>query len=286
MVDDYLMKITHVIRGDEWLSSTPKHILLYKAFNWKIPKFAHLPLLLNPDRSKLSKRQGDVAVEDYLKKGYLKESLLNFIALLGWNPGKGSEQEIFSLKELINEFNINKIHKGGAIFDLKKLNWMNGYYIKNKSGKELFELAKPFLEDYSKKNKIKFNEKFFKKIIQVEKSRAERLTDFTKDIEYYFIQPNYNEEMLKWKDMENKEIIKNLEFMSSTLNETDFKNLECIQENLLKAAGEKKGEHLWPLRVALSGKEKSPSPFEIAWIIGKEESVKRVNQAVKKLKNE
>ncbi len=286
VVDDYLMKITHVIRGDEWLSSTPKHILLYKAFNWKIPKFAHLPLLLNPDRSKLSKRQGDVAVEDYLKKGYLKETLLNFIALLGWNPGKGSEQEIFSLKELINEFNINKIHKGGAVFDLKKLDWMNSYYIKNKSNEELLILARPFFERYAKENKIKFDKNFFEKIIQVEKSRAEKLTDFTEEISFYFDQPNYDKKMLKWKDTENKEIIKNLEFMKVALKETDFKKLEYIQENLLRAADDKKGERLWPLRVALSGKEKSPSPFEIAWIIGKEESSKRVNRAIKKLKDE
>lgn len=135
VVDDHLMKITHVIRGEEWLPSVPKHLLIYQAFGWPLPQFAHLPLLLNPDRSKLSKRQGDVAVEDYLAKGYLPEAILNFVALLGWNPG--TDQEIFSLKELIKEFSLEKIQKAGAIFNLEKLDWTNGYYIRKMSVNEL-----------------------------------------------------------------------------------------------------------------------------------------------------
>ena len=125
VVDDHLMEISHVIRGEEWLPSTPKHILLYEAFGWEQPEFAHLPLLLNPDKSKLSKRQGDVAVEDYLRKGYLKEALINFVALLGWNPGQGSTQEVFSLEELTFAFDINHVHKAGAVFDLRKLDWLD-----------------------------------------------------------------------------------------------------------------------------------------------------------------
>lgn len=128
VVDDHLMEVTHVIRGEEWVSSTPKHIQLYKYFGWEMPQFAHLPLILNPDKSKLSKRQGDVAVEDYRAKGYLPEALINFIALLGWNPG--DERELFTLDELVKEFSLDKVSKAGAVFNLEKLNWYNKEYIK------------------------------------------------------------------------------------------------------------------------------------------------------------
>ena len=144
VVDDHLMGITHVIRAEEWLPSTPKHILLYQAFDWQIPTFAHLPLLLNPDRSKLSKRQGDVAVEDYLRKGYLPEALINFVALLGWNPGEGSTQEIFTTGELVKRFDLGHVHKGGAVFDIKKLDWLNAQYIKALTLDQLLEKSVPF----------------------------------------------------------------------------------------------------------------------------------------------
>ena len=140
------MEITHVIRGEEWLPSIPKHILLYQAFGWELPQFAHLPLLLNPDKSKLSKRQGDVAVEEYLQKGYLKEALINFVALLGWNLGEGSTQEIFSLKELIERFRLCPRAQRGAVFDVKKLDWLNAQYIKKLSLDKLYMLSLSFLE--------------------------------------------------------------------------------------------------------------------------------------------
>ncbi len=130
VVDDHLMKITHVIRGEEWLSSTPKHILLYDFFEWEKPVFAHLPLLLNPDRSKLSKRQGDVAVEDYQSKGYLKETLINFVALLGWNAG--DDKEFYYLDELVEKFSLERVNKAGAVFDLQKLNWLNAEHLRKK----------------------------------------------------------------------------------------------------------------------------------------------------------
>lgn len=137
VVDDHLMEITHVIRGEEWLPSTPKHILLYEAFEWEPPQFAHLPLLLNKDKSKLSKRQGDVSVESYLSKGYSKDALLNFVALLGWHPGEGVENEIFSLEEMIKLFSLEKVHKAGAVFDLEKLNWFNFQWNKRSYYQEL-----------------------------------------------------------------------------------------------------------------------------------------------------
>ncbi len=143
IVDDHFMKITHVLRGDEWLPSLPKHILLWQAFGWESPVYAHLPLLLGVDKSKLSKRQGDVAVEDYLDKGYLPEAILNFVALLGWNPGEGSEQEIFSMDELIEKFDINKVNKSGAVFNIEKLDWMNGVYMRKMDTDKLAEKCLP-----------------------------------------------------------------------------------------------------------------------------------------------
>ena len=141
VVDDHLMEITHVIRGEEWLPSTPKHILLYEVFGWRKPEFAHIPLLLNKDKSKLSKRQGDVSVEDYINKGYTRDAIINFIALLGWHPGKGEEEEIFSLGDLIERFSLEKVHKGGAVFDIEKLNWFNFQWRRKHHQEKLKEIA-------------------------------------------------------------------------------------------------------------------------------------------------
>jgi glutamyl-tRNA synthetase len=143
VVDDHLMGITHVIRGEEWLSSTPKHVLLYQFFGWELPQFAHLPLLLNPDKSKLSKRQGDVAVEDYRKKGYLKEALVNFVAFLGWNPG--DEREVFTLEELVKEFSLERVGKSGAVFNIDKLDWMNFQHLRSKPEAEVLRMLKEYL---------------------------------------------------------------------------------------------------------------------------------------------
>ena len=141
VVDDHLMEITHVIRGEEWLPSTPKHIFLYKAFGWEVPEFAHIPLLLNKDRSKLSKRQGHVAVEDYIKEGYLKEAILNFVVFLGWHPGAGDENELYTLKELEKAFSIDRVHKSGAIFDIEKLDWYNWLWQKKLFNEEMQKVA-------------------------------------------------------------------------------------------------------------------------------------------------
>ncbi len=155
VVDDHYMEITHVIRGEEWLPSTPKHIFLYKAFGWQAPEFAHIPLLLNKDKTKLSKRQGDVSVEDYIKKGYCREAIINFIALLGWHPGKGEEQEMFTIEELIDKFSLEQIHKAGAIFDIEKLNWFNFKWNKKKYHQKLEAIAK----ELDPSSQISINEK-------------------------------------------------------------------------------------------------------------------------------
>ena len=282
VVDDHLMRITHVIRGEEWLPSTPKHVLLYKAFGWKMPKFAHLPLLLNPDRTKLSKRQGDVAVEDYLKKGYLPEALINFVALLGFNPS--SHQEIYSLDELIKAFDLKKINKTGAIFNLEKLDWLNGEYIRKKTIDELLELCKPFLPKG-------FSDDYLRKVVQIEKDRLKKLSDITFLTEFFFKETlEYIPELLIWKNTtkENtKEILEKLLSFLESLPEEDFvkDKLEQRIKGFIQQFNFGVGNVLWPMRVALSGRQASPGPFEIAEILGKEKVLKRIKEAIVKLQS-
>jgi len=284
VIDDHLMAITHVFRGEEYVSSTPKYIQLYENFNWEVPCFVHLPLLLNTDRSKLSKRQGDVAVEDYIAKGYLREAIINFVALLGWNPGGGNNQEIFSLEELVKNFQLEKVHKSGAIFDLKKLDWLNGQYIKRKSPQELLELSRGFLQEFCQKNNWPEKEELFLKIVSVEKERMKKIADILENLAIYFHLPEYTKEILFWKGMDIKAVKNNLVKAEEILEELEeTASLEEITKKILLASGENRGELLWPMRVALSGKEKSPSPFELIWALGKKESLRRIKRALEKL---
>lgn len=291
VVDDHLMNITHVIRAEEWLPSTPKHLLLYEAFGWEAPAFAHLPLLLNPDRSKLSKRQGDVAVEDYLVKGYLPEALVNFIALLGWNPGEGSTQEIFSLDELVERFDLSQVNKAGAVFDLRKLDWMNAEYIKALTIPELLERVNPFLETkeffkiwsdeheaWSKEEK----ELFLKRVIAIEQERLAKLSDIGEENPFFFRKPEIDPAMLPWKDNAPetaKESLGRANTVLEAVPEGEWTR-ERLGEVLLEAAGDRRGDFLWPLRVALSGEKKSPPPQDIAWVVGSEESLVRIENAI------
>src|SRR3989338_5805854 len=303
VVDDHLMEITHVIRGEEWLPSTPKHILLYEAFGWKAPAFAHLPLLLNPDKSKLSKRQGDVAVEEYLKKGYLKEALLNFIALLGWNPGAGNTQEIFSLAELVQTFDLRNVHKAGAVFDLKKLDWMNAEYIKKLSPNELYQRVKSgnFLEkDLIKEASQEMQtEEYLKRVLLIERDRLTKLSDVGDNNPFFFASDlMYHATLLNWKENTKEmtqEALQKAHKILSELSNADWVSKETVEKVLMRAAGHpahsqdggaagrSRGDFLWPLRVALTGVQHSPSPFEVAWVLGKEESLKRLEKALKKL---
>ncbi len=300
VVDDHLMQISHVIRGEEWIPSTPKHILLYKAFDWQAPQFAHLPLLLNKDRSKLSKRQGDVAVEDYLSKGYLKEALINFIALLGWNPK--TDQEIFSMQELIEQFDLTKVNKSGSIFDVEKLNWLNNIYIRKLSASELKDLLIPYLisfglitEDGKKhlaKNGKEVSVEFLEAIAKIESERLSALSEIGERVNYFFEQPKYLPEILIWKKSDlgqtKNALKKTLDFLEK-LSDAEFK--AAVLENKLKEFisqnGFDNGSVLWPLRVALSGLEKSPNPFEIIETLhlgyGKFEILQRLEAALKML---
>ncbi len=289
VIDDHLMGITHIIRGEEYINSTPKYIQLYQAFGWTVPQHAHLSLILNPDKSKLSKRQGDVAVEDYIAKGYLPETIINFIALLGWNPG--NNRELFSLAELIQEFDFAKVHKSGAVFDLEKLNWMNGHYIKQKNLDKLTELCKPYLEKYLQdKYQLSldnFSDDFIKLVVGLEQERLRQLSAIGENTAYFFVAPEYKAELLIWKKSDKKTTKSRLEFLIKYLAEVPQQNWTraTLEEALIaeiKQQGFSNADTLWPMRVALSGVERSPSPFEIAEILGQTETINRLKTALKK----
>jgi glutamyl/glutaminyl-tRNA synthetase len=280
------MEISHVIRGEEWLPSTPKHILLYKAFGWEIPHFAHLPLLLNADKSKLSKRQGDVAVEDYVHKGYLKEAIINFTALLGWNPGKGCEKEIFSKDELLEQFRIAQVHKSGAVFDLKKLDWLNAQYIKKMPISALYEKTLPYLEKKAFYTNATDSHRSLDHVIRaltIEQDRLERLDQVGDNYHYFYQQPEVSPESLRWKNMSEETVkemlLKAVHFLEQ-LTEDNWIKREIVEEKFLDEAEDRRGEFLWPLRVALTGEKKSPPPYEVAWVLGKTESIARVKKAL------
>ncbi len=288
VVDDHLMEISHIMRGEEYISSTPKYIQLYENFGWKVPEIAHLPLLLNSDRSKLSKRQGDVSVEDYIQKGYLKDAIINFVALLGWNPGKGSVQEIFSLEELIQNFDLQKVHKSGAVFDIKKLDWLNCEYVKKMTVEKLYKESLKFFEqkDFFVKAPKNFKTKeYLKKVLSVEKERLTKLSEVGESNRFFFEETEYDKNLLSWKNMQDPELKNQLQKAKEILGNISDRNWtkENLEKILMEAAGEKRGEFLWPLRTALTGAQKSPSPFEVAWVLGKEESLARIEKALKKI---
>lgn len=270
VVDDFEMGVTHVIRGEDGISNTPRQILIQEAIGAPRPIYAHLPLVLALDRSKLSKRKhGEiVSLAYYKREGYLPEAMVNFLALLGWNPG--TEKEIFSMEELLKEFDINKIQKAGAIFNIEKLNWINSRYIKKMETEKLIELCTPYLE----KEKIK-------KIIGIQKERMNKLSEVGEDIDYFFEQPEYEPANLAWKDKSGKK--EKLDKVKIHLE----KILELIgDEKAIRDYAEKEGRGsvLWPFRMALSGKDKSPNPFVISEVLGNEEAKKRIKYAINKIK--
>ncbi|MEK7545719.1 MAG: glutamate--tRNA ligase [Patescibacteria group bacterium] len=298
VIDDHMMETTHVIRGEEWLSSTPKHLLLYKAFGWTPPQFAHMPLLLNPDRSKLSKRQGDVAVEDYLANGYLPEALINFVALLGWNPS--DEKEIYELRELIDAFELKDINSAGAVFNREKLDWLNGKYLRMMPIERLAERAAPFLERAGLVTKesdgwrvARGGEKLtiedIGRIVSLERERVKTLAELPEAVSFLLEDVlEYPAESLRWKGQPIGEALARLDALLEVvgaMDEADFtpKDAEERVKSLITGNGWGNGDTLWPLRVALSGREKSPGPFEIMSVLGKMKVIRRLEAAKNRL---
>ncbi len=275
VVDDHLMKITHVIRGEEWLSSIPKHLLLYQYFGWKPPKMAHLPLLLNKDKSKLSKRQGDVAVEDFLSKGYLTDALVNFVALLGWHAA--DDREFYTLTELEKAFSLKRISKSGAVFDLDKLNWMNGSYIRKLDQKDIEIRAVPYFEssgiDISDKRK-------YSRAITVLRERVDTLSEFPEKAKIFYGELKFDEEQLKIIHQENSRRlysfwIEELQVQTEYNPESVKKLINDTQESL----GVKGRDLYFPLRLALIGTTHGPDIPAIIEVLGIEDTVARLEKA-------
>ncbi len=292
VVDDFEMKISHVIRGEEHLSNTPRQILLQEALGFNQPIYAHLPLMLNMDKSKMSKRQGDVAISDYHNNGYLPEALINFMVLLGWNPG--TEAEVFSLEQLVKEFSIEKVQKAGAVFNVERLDFLNGLYIREKNIRDLTNLCKPYLETAGLLKKGSMAEDKLQKIVEVSKTRMKKLSEIVELADFFFKDELvFDKNLLQWKQIGDEASKESLMLSKKLLSENKNWELKILEEelfpasikfNLEKGYPEKnKGYLLWPLRVALSGKDSSPSPFEIADILGKEETIRRIDNAISML---
>ena len=282
VVDDHLMKITHVIRGEEWLSSTPKHVILYRAFGWETPIFAHLPLLLNADRSKLSKRQGDVAVEDYKNKGYLKEALVNFVALLGWTAG--DDKEYYDIDELISKFSLDRVNKSGAVFNIEKLNWLNEEHLRKKTATELLQMLRIELKD-SKYSGQGYTDEYLLNVIGVMRERVSFIKEIFEKGFYFFEEPiSYEEAGIKKRwSIQSAEILnqyaKKIEQFAAPVKEDYEKALKDTATHFNKG----NGDVIHPLRLAVSGVTGGPGIFDILYIIGKEKTLSRIKTIIEKL---
>ena len=280
VIDDHLMGITHVVRGNEYISSTPKYNLIYEAFDWTPPIYVHVPPVMKDAQHKLSKRNGDASFQDLVAKGYLPEAILNYIALLGWNPG--DEREIFSLQELEQCFSSERLNKSPAIFDIAKLTWMNGCYIRNLSLEEFHDLALPYYSHLS-------SELNLKELSAVLQPRVEILGQIPAETDFFAHVPDYSAALYENKKMKTDVMIakKALELALPVLRELTSWNNEALFESLkaLASANEmKNGQILYPLRIALSGKETTPGgATEIAVILGRNETLKRLTEAMNKL---
>lgn len=282
VVDDRLMGITHVIRGEEWLSSTPKHVLLYQYLGRDVPEFAHLPLLLNPDRSKLSKRQGDVAVEDYRAKGYLPEALVNFVALLGWTAG--DDREFYKLEELVEAFSIERVNKAGAVFNVEKLDWLNEEHLKKQSPEALLPAVRAAYEASDIKNKSASDD-YLVKIIPLMLERVTFPSEIATTAPYFFDAPTeYDEKGVKkrWKD----DAAENARALADAYEKLDAPTKDDY-ERVLREVAEKKdlgaGRFIHPARLAATGVPGGPGLFDVLELLGKDEVVARLRAAAERL---
>ncbi|MED9902895.1 MAG: glutamate--tRNA ligase [Lachnospiraceae bacterium] len=283
VVDDHTMNITHVVRGNEYLSSSPKYTRLYEAFGWQVPVYVHLPLITDENHKKLSKRSGHSSFEDLIAQGFLTEAVVNYIALLGWSPE--DNREIFSLQELIQEFDYRRISKSPAVFDIVKLKWMNGEYLKAMDADAFYETAEPYLKEA-------LGEGFdLKKIAAMVKTRIEVFPDIAGQVDFFKELPEYDVEMYTHKKMKT-DAASSLEVLAEILpileKQEDYSNDALYQTlvSYVEKKGCKNGYVMWPVRTAVSGKQMTPAgATEIMEILGREESCKRIRKGIEKLKD-
>ena len=282
VIDDHLMGITHVVRGNEYISSSPKYQRLYDAFGWESPKYVHLGLITDENHKKLSKRSGHSSFEDLLEQGFLTEAIMNYIALLGWSPEDNNE--FFTLEELVKNFDYKKINKSPSVFDIAKLRWMNGEYIKKMDDEAFFDMAKPYIEEVIKKDLD------IKKIAGMVKSRIETFLDIKEHIDFFEELPEYDLNMYEHKKMKTDmaSSLETLEDVLPLLKDFDDYTNDALYAKLseyVNEKGVKTGFVMWPLRTALSGKQMTPAgATEILEVLGKEESIKRIEKGISLLK--
>ena len=281
VVDDHLMGITHVVRGNEYLSSSPKYNRLYEAFGWEVPAYIHCPIITDEEHKKLSKRRGDSSFEDLVELGFLPEAIVNYVALLGWSPA--DDREIFSLKELEEVFDYHRINKSPAVFDIVKLRWMNGEYIKAMSDDAYYEHALPIIK------KVITKDLDLKKIADLVKTRIEVFPDITEKIDFFEELPEYDVAMYTHKKMKTNsenslEVLNEMLPRLEALPDFSFENVEKVVKDYVAEKECKNGLALWPLRTAVSGKQMTPGgAYEIMDILGKEESLKRIRKGIELL---
>jgi glutamyl-tRNA synthetase len=282
VIDDHEQDFNLIVRGDEFVPSTPKHILLYEALGWEHPEFAHVPVIVGTDMKKLSKRNGDTAISDYKDKGYLPEALLNFLVLLGWNPG--TTEEIFTLAELEKKFSIDRVGKSPSVFDPERLDWMNGTYIRNLSVPELTDR----LLDFDKnKDSGKADCAFLERVVAVEQSRLKTLAEFGEIAGFYWRMPKYASTTLVFKKSTPEATKTGLQaflaavssFTENSWREKSVEGWNTFLADIVVKNGLTNSDVFWPIRVALSGQEKSASPAELLWVLGKKESLTRIDYA-------
>lgn len=276
VIDDGLMKVSHVIRAQEHIANTPRQILILEALGFVRPVYAHIPLVLAPDKTKMSKRHGATALLDFRDAGYLPEAVVNFLAFMGWNPG--TEQELFSLDELVKAFSLEKIQKAGAVFNIEKLNWYNREYIKKMDKKKLLTEIKKYLN---------WPEDMLERALPTLVERMDKFSDLADEEEFGFYTkvPKYAAEKLIWKKSDREKtrmhLQKVLEFLENNADFSDPEKIKAAIWDYAESAG--RGDVLWPMRVALSGKDKSPDPFTLAYILGRQETLSRINLALEKV---
>ena len=306
-IDDYEMNISHVIRGEDHISNTPKQILIQKALKFDPITYAHLPLILAPDKSKLSKRFGAVSVSEYKKEGFLPEALVNFLALLGWSPG--DDREFFTLTELKKEFTMDRCKKAGAVFNKEKLEYINTLHLKEADPERLTKLCIPYLveegylkpaDDRKEKTSLgneapkanyetddgrEFSFSVLNILVKDHQDRITTLSEITEVTDYFFKPVNVDFKLLQWKDMSPEEVADSIDKAKKVLSNIENWTQDEVSEKLLEKANEydDRGKFLWPLRAALTGKEASAGPFEVAYILGKKESSSRLKEAKKVL---
>jgi len=285
VIDDALMGITHVIRGEDHISNTPRQILIQEALGYSRPEYAHFPLHLAADKSKLSKRKGDVAVRSYREKGFLPEALLNYLAMLGWTPPSG--REIMNIDEMIAEFDLHDLHKSAAVFDLEKLRWFNRQYVERMNEDEFAQYALPVFKSALEEKGNSYDERLAGKLLSLLRERIDVASDIKEavaegEFDFFFIKPTLDPARIPDKKSEAGAALKHLSFARDALTEISDSawTAEGIKDALWEyATAEGRGAVLWPLRYALSGRDKSPDPFLIASIIGRESTLARIDDA-------